>query len=193
MRKFRLYFDKDKEEAWLNEMCGQGWAMTGFFLGIYTFEPCEPGKYTYQIDMPAEIGKGKIKDQATREYIDFVESTGAEYVCTWAFWVIFRKETAKGEFKLYTDAESQIRLYQRIRWLFFIVGILEFCNSFSTTCNFIGYVTRNMDAIHGNILKLDGSMVWIACLGILYLICLVFLVMIIRLSTKIRRLKRENC
>ena len=25
MRKFRLYLDKDKETAWLNEMSAQGW------------------------------------------------------------------------------------------------------------------------------------------------------------------------
>lgn len=31
MKKFKLYFDKDKEEKWLNEMSLQGWAMREFF------------------------------------------------------------------------------------------------------------------------------------------------------------------
>ena len=52
MKKFKLYFDKEKEETWLNEMCGKGLAMTKFFLGVYTFAPCEPGAYIYQIDTP---------------------------------------------------------------------------------------------------------------------------------------------
>lgn len=30
MIKFKLYFDKDAETAWLNEMCAQGWAMQSF-------------------------------------------------------------------------------------------------------------------------------------------------------------------
>ena len=38
MTKFRLYFDKDKETAWINEMVKKGYAMTGFFAGFYQFE-----------------------------------------------------------------------------------------------------------------------------------------------------------
>ena len=34
MIKFKLYFDKDKETQWLNEMSQKGWAMTGFFAGF---------------------------------------------------------------------------------------------------------------------------------------------------------------
>ena len=52
MRKFRLYYDKDKEEIWLNQMCSKGWGMTRFFMGVYTFEPCIPDEYTYQVDLP---------------------------------------------------------------------------------------------------------------------------------------------
>ena len=43
MKKFVLYFDKDKETEWLNKMAQDGWAMTDFFAGVYTFEPCEKG------------------------------------------------------------------------------------------------------------------------------------------------------
>ena len=38
MTKFRLYLDKDKETAWLNEMAAQGYALTGFYAGFYKFE-----------------------------------------------------------------------------------------------------------------------------------------------------------
>ena len=50
MKKFRLYYDKDKETQWLQHMANQGWALETFFLGVYTFVPCEPGEYRYQID-----------------------------------------------------------------------------------------------------------------------------------------------
>ena len=55
MIKFKLYFDKDAETAWLNEMCAQGWAMQSFFAGFYTFEKCEPGEYIYQIDFGSKM------------------------------------------------------------------------------------------------------------------------------------------
>lgn len=55
MTKFRLYFDKDKETAWLNEMAKKGYAMTGFFAGFYQFEACEPGEYIYQIDFSSKM------------------------------------------------------------------------------------------------------------------------------------------
>ncbi len=39
MKKFRMFYDKEKEEEWLNGMCQQGWGMTNYFGGVYTFEP----------------------------------------------------------------------------------------------------------------------------------------------------------
>ena len=52
MKKFRLHFDKDKEERWLDEMSQKGWAMVEYFAGIYVFVPCKPGAYTYRVDIP---------------------------------------------------------------------------------------------------------------------------------------------
>lgn len=51
MRKYRLYYDKDAEEIWLKDMCQKGWALKKYFLGLYTFEPCTPGEFNYQIDL----------------------------------------------------------------------------------------------------------------------------------------------
>lgn len=189
MRKFRLYFDKEKEEVWLNEMCRQGWAMTGFFLGVYTFVPCEFGKYTYQIDMPPISGKVGTRDKKKREYIEFVESTGAEYVCSWGFWLIFRKETVKGEFKLYTDSESQIRLYQRIRLVFLVIGLYDLWVSIFDTLNVWRYAGNFLLIEHGNLLDLDGSLLLFPGLAVIYLMTFVMMAMVVRLTRKIRRLK----
>lgn len=48
MKQFRLYFDKDKETEWLNDMAAQGYALTSFFAGIYTFDTCAPNKKVSQ-------------------------------------------------------------------------------------------------------------------------------------------------
>lgn len=175
MKKFRLYYDKDKEEIWLNEMVQKGWAMTKFFLGCYTFEPCQPKQYTYRIDMPKAPGMTD-SDVEKREYIQFVKDTGAEYVCEWFFWVIFRKETALGEFKLYTDYESRIGLYQRIRRMFLWVLGIEVMAGISAL--------RSLEEAQG------GFEICIALLVGLVIFCL--LKMIWNLTSKIKELEQKK-
>lgn len=153
MKKFRLYFDKDKEEAWLNEMSRQGFAMADFFAGLYVFVPCEPGKYIYRVDMPDGIDRAPIW-KTNREYIELVEEMGAEFVCRWGWWMIFRREASMGEFTLYTDKESQAALYRRIRRLFLLAGCLELSIALSNCANVWhfwnragGFSVRDMDLI----------------------------------------------
>lgn len=121
MVKFRWYYDKDKEEAWLNEMAAEGFAMTRFRFGFYWFEDCEPGEYIYQIDLFTE-NKGSMTH---REYISLIQDTGAEYVCSWGWWRIFRRKAKLGSFRLYTDASSRLEQYRRIFRFFRNVGIFE--------------------------------------------------------------------
>ena len=77
MIKFRLYYDKDKETVWLNDMVASGYSMTGFFAGFYTFEKCEPGEYIYQIDFSDKFSS------VTNDYREFMEETGIEIIQTW--------------------------------------------------------------------------------------------------------------
>lgn len=139
MLKFRLYFDKDKETVWLNEMAAKGYAMTGFFAGFYQFEKCEPGKYTYQIDF------GEKFFSVTENYREFMNEAGIEIVQSWGFWIFLRKLATEGEFKLYTDVDSSIEHYTKIRNLFKIVSILEIiCFMVEVACAMsgaaVGYV-----------------------------------------------------
>ena len=119
MIKFKLYFDKDKETQWLNEMSQKGWAMTGFFAGFYRFEPCEKGKYTYQIDFGNEFFS--VSD----DYREFMSYSDIEIIQSWGFWVFLRKLSSEGEFQLYTDVDSQIEHYKKIRNMFKAVTVLE--------------------------------------------------------------------
>ena len=119
MIKFKLYFDKDKETQWLNEMSQKGWAMTGFFAGFYRFEPCEKGKYTYQIDFGNEFFS--VSD----DYREFMSDSDIEIIQSWGFWVFLRKQSSEGEFQLYTDVDSQIEHYKKIRNMFKAVTVIE--------------------------------------------------------------------
>lgn len=119
MMKFKLYFDTDAEVKWLNEMADQGYAMKGFFAGFYTFEECLPGEYSYQIDMIDQFGR------VPEDYKAFMEDTGAEIVQNWGIWVYLRKKRSEGAFQLYTDVESMIEHYTKIRDTFKIVTVVE--------------------------------------------------------------------
>jgi len=87
MIKFKLYYDKDQEEKFLNTMSERGYAMEKFFLGLYFFEPCNPGEYTYRVDLIA--GKD-IRE--TNLFYDLVRDAGGELVQTWGFWAFYRKK-----------------------------------------------------------------------------------------------------
>lgn len=119
MIRFKLYFDKDKETRWLNDMSDQGWAMNGFFAGFYRFEPCEKGKYTYQIDFGNEFFS--VSD----DYREFMSDSDIEIIQSWGFWVFLRKLSSEGEFQLYTDVDSQIEHYKKIRNMFKAVTVIE--------------------------------------------------------------------
>ena len=119
MTRFRLTYNKDAETEWMNDMAAKGYAMTGFCLGFYFFDPCEPGKYEYQVD----LSEGFFK--VSQDYREFMADAGVEIVCLWGPWVILRKKSGEGAFELYTDVESTIEHYEKIRRLFKIVAILE--------------------------------------------------------------------
>lgn len=119
MVKFKLYLDKDTETEWLNEMSAKGWAMTHFFAGFYTFEKCECGKYIYQVDF------GEKLFAVSDGYREFMQDTGVEIVQTWGYWVILRRLATEGKFELYTDVESSIEHYSKIRKMFKAVAIVE--------------------------------------------------------------------
>lgn len=121
MTRFKCFMDKDLETAWLNEMAADGWKLTGFFMGFYTFEACEKGKYTYQIDFYERSKNGSAS------YDAFMRELGITVVCTWFFWTYLCKETSDGPFELYSDSESRITHYTRIRRVFKVGAALEFC------------------------------------------------------------------
>ena len=119
MTRFHLYFDKDKETEWLNQMAEEGYAMDSFFAGFYSFSPCEKGEWQYQID----IGNGFFG--VNKEYSDFMREMGIEIVQAWGPWVILRRKAQDTPFELYSDVESRIEQYKKILLLFKIVSAIE--------------------------------------------------------------------
>lgn len=119
MIKIRFYFDKDKEEYWINEMSQKGYAFERFFLGIYSFMPCKPGAFHYQIDL---LQNDNHKE---KEYLEFMEETKVEIVDRWFGWVFLRREAELGEFQLYTDNASKATQYEHLGRFYIILMLVE--------------------------------------------------------------------
>lgn len=133
MIRFRLYFDKDAETEWLNQMAADGWAMKRFFAGFYSFEKCETGAYHYQIDF------GDRLFSVSSDYRELMQDTGIEIIQSWGYWVILRKRVSEGKFELYTDAASSIEHYKKIRRMFKAVTIIELiCLFIELSCGAFG-------------------------------------------------------
>lgn len=168
MTKFRIYFDKDKEVTWLNEMAAKGWAMTSFGCCVYHFEPCRPGEYLYQID----FGEGAFS--VSEDYREFMSEAGVEIVGVWGPYVFLRRKAEEGAFELYTDVESNMEHYIKIRTMLKIGFILE------TLCLI-------MEALAG----LGGNpMGWVAAFFIL-VVMIVFIRQIVRINGIVAELKER--
>lgn len=119
MIRFKLYYDKDKETVWLNKMASEGWALKNYFAGFYKFEPCEKDEYIYQIDL------GDTLYSVSDEYRELMGELDVEIVVLWGYWIILRKRAADGPFELYTDVDSEIEHYRKIRRMFKGAAIIE--------------------------------------------------------------------
>ena len=105
IRKWFWAWEFDKEEQWLCDMATQGKALVSARYITYEFEDCQPGEYAIRLEM-LENAPDSPEGQ---QYIEFVESTGAEYVGKVMKWVYFRKKTADGSFELHGDNATRIK------------------------------------------------------------------------------------
>lgn len=128
MIRWKFTFDKDEEQDWLNEYCRQGWAMVSFCVGMVRFVPCEPGEYIYQIDLLP--GRG-LRPDDYEGYVSFMADMDVEVIQRWGRWVYLRKRAAEGPFEVYTDLDSKLQLYRRIRGMFLWALALELLCSVS--------------------------------------------------------------
>lgn len=170
MLKFKLYYDKEEEEEWLKKMSLSGWAFKKFYLGFYTFKPCEPGEYNYQIDLLDNWNGNKA------DYASFMEDAGVEVISQWWRWVYLQKKTEDGPFEMYTDTESKIAQYSKIVKFFKIFLIIEII------CFFMELMAtfKTGDCIFGIFTVL------------LAMICLAILKIVWKSKCKIEQLKREE-
>lgn len=118
MKKFRLEFDYEKEEMFLNEMAAEGYAMTKFSKGVYEFDPCDPCKYMYRIAYLGDMDEEEISELVRNQFMK-----GAELVYKMPLWAYFRSTEP---FEVYTE-EEKVEVAGRIQKLFTIAGLIAVC------------------------------------------------------------------
>lgn len=145
VHKFIWVWNFDQEEAWLNEMAAKGFCLVSVGFGRYLFEESEPGEY--QICM--QFLEHSPTHPESEKYIEFLKSTGVEWVDSFARWGYFRKKSADGPFELFSDRKSRVQYLTRvIRFILIliaanlVIGLNNLVTAFhhQSWINFLGFL-----------------------------------------------------
>lgn len=134
IRKWFWAWEFDKEERWLNDMAAQGKALVSARYATYEFENSAPGEYAVRLEML----ENSPDSEEGQQYIEFVESTGAEFVGKVMKWVYFRQKKALGEFQLHGDNATRSKHLKRIISLLLPLGIMNLFVGLYNLCIGIG-------------------------------------------------------
>ncbi|MFT8871952.1 MAG: DUF2812 domain-containing protein [Sporolactobacillus sp.] len=123
MRKivYKLYWDYEKEEAWLNRMVETGWALVHYSVGRYVFDACPSGAYIYRIELLDQAAKHR----KSKDYLTLLEESGIEHIASYANWIYLRKRADQGPFELYSDLDSRIAHYRKIKKMWLALTLAE--------------------------------------------------------------------
>jgi len=118
MIKFKLFLDKDEEVKFLNDQAAKGNAFRKFFLGFYFFDKSEENKYVYDIDLLSKFSEYE-------SYKAFMKEANVEVVSRWYRWVYVKSLNSEKGFDLYSDIDSKIEHYNKIKKMFIAAFIIE--------------------------------------------------------------------
>lgn len=110
IRKVFFIWEYEKEEKWLNEMAAKGLLLTDVGFCRYVFEEGTPGAYQYGLEMLPQ----SPNHPESRNYIEFMEESGAEHVGTMKHWVYFRRPVTDAPFEIYSDLDNKIKHMQSV-------------------------------------------------------------------------------
>ena len=171
IRKWFWAWEFDKEEKWLNDMAAKGKALVSARYITYEFEDSAPGEYAVRLEM---LENSPASDEG-RQYVEFVESTGAEYVGKVMKWVYFRKKTADGPFELHGDNATRIKHLRGIIRLLVPLGIFNAGAGLYNLCIGIGLNS----VVNVVCAAASGAVAWLLYRGL------------VKLNDKKQRLEKE--
>ncbi|GAB0171622.1 DUF2812 domain-containing protein [Lysinibacillus sp. CTST325] len=111
MKKFKIFFDIEKEEQWLNNMLSNGWVCTNVSSGgFYTFKKTADLEQIIRIDYQQDLRSEK-RTNYKQLYEDFGWQALKEKSYDGTYYWLKRKD---GNDELFSDNDSTISKYKRL-------------------------------------------------------------------------------
>ena len=120
MKKFKMFFDIEKEEQWLNEQLQKGYRCTNVSgLGIYTFEKTDK-RYVMRLDYQDYLPKKKLI-----EYKGIYKDFGWNYIKgSWLSGIRYWQKEDDDQNEIFSDRQSKSNYYKRLMGYSSGIGIL---------------------------------------------------------------------
>ncbi len=168
---YKVFFDYQKEEAWINEMAELGLSLLAYSPFRYVFERTEKSKHLFRI----ELLKYRPSHPESEQYLEFLEENDVKIVATSLRWVFLKKENDGNGFDLINDLNTKILHYKR--YLSMVVPLF-LINFFAFIINLMLFSSTRQSA---NVFALSMNFTVSVILGVLF----------IRFYRKYAKLKRE--
>ncbi|MGD7024303.1 DUF2812 domain-containing protein [Rossellomorea vietnamensis] len=152
MKKFKVFFNIEKEEQWLNEQLQKGFRCTNISgLGIYTFEKTDK-RYVMRLDYQDHLPKEKFA-----EYKGIYEDFGWNYLkAPWLSGIRYWQKEDNDQNEIFSDRQSRSNYNRRLMNYSFWLGTMFLAYSFM----FYG----DAELYHEGLWGMDGSLFWKAFL-----------------------------
>ena len=149
MKKFKMFFDIEKEEQWLNEQLQKGYRCTNISgLGIYTFEKNDK-RYVMRLDYQDYLSKKKLID-----YKGIYEDFGWIYINgPWLSGIRYWQKEDDDQNEIFSDRQSKSNYYKRLMGYSFWLGML-----------FLMLFKDHSGLYHEGLWSMKGALFWKAFL-----------------------------
>ena len=92
MKKFNYTMNHKADEAYMAQMCREGWGATRLVEGVWTFEPCRPNQYVYRVCYLRGKSAAEVEQLKRR-----LSAEGVEFVSRYSLWEIGRSVAVRND------------------------------------------------------------------------------------------------
>ncbi|UOQ48799.1 DUF2812 domain-containing protein [Gracilibacillus caseinilyticus] len=151
MKRFKVFFNIEKEEQWLNEQLQKGYRCTNISgLGIYTFEKTDK-RYVMRLDYQDYLPKKKIV-----EYKGIYEDFGWNYIKGTCLGIRYWQKEDDNQNEIFSDRQSRGNYYKRLMGYSFWLGTLCLAYCFM--------LYSDSELYHEGLWSMEGALFWKALL-----------------------------
>jgi Protein of unknown function (DUF2812) len=148
VKKFKMFFDIEKEERWLNEQLQKGYRCTNINgLGFYTFERSDK-KYVMRLDYQDYLSKKKYKD-----YKEIYGDFGWDDINgPWLSGIRYWQKEDDHQNEIFSDRQSNKQYYKRLKNYSLSLSMLFLAYSFM--------LYKDSGLFHDGLWNMEGSLFW---------------------------------